>query len=115
MKPNHESEPDRSLEKVLGEWVVDAPLPPRFQDQVWQRIGRADVRSAPSLWTSLKRLMEVVLPQPKVAYSYLAALMVLGVGAGSWAAQRQNERLDAMLGSRYLQSINPYQAPSPDR
>ena len=59
--------------------------------------------------------MEVVLPQPKVAYSYIAALLVLGVAGGSWAAQKQNDRLDALLGSRYLQTINPYQAALPDQ
>jgi hypothetical protein len=115
MKPNHESETERSLEKALAMWKVDAPVPPRFQEMVWQRIGKAESTASPDLWLSLRRLVEIALPQPKVACSYLAALAVLGVTAGSWAAQRQNDKLDALLGSRYLQQINPYQSPLPGR
>jgi len=58
--------------------------------------------------------MEVALPQPKFAYSYVAALLLLGIVAGSWAAQRETSRLDAVLGSRYVQSIDPYQKPALD-
>jgi hypothetical protein len=57
----------------------------------------------------LRHLTEVVLPQPKFAYSYVAALLVLGVVIGSWAAQRETSRLSAALGSRYVQSVDPYQ------
>lgn len=116
MKPNQESENDKPLDKVLGQWVVDAPLPARFQEQVWQRISRAEARQpATSLATLLTSIIEVALPQPKFACLYLAALLILGVAGGSWAAQRQNSRLDASLGSRYLQSIDPYQTSAADR
>lgn len=108
MKPNYDPEKDRALDKILKQWVVDAPLPPRFQEQVWQRIARTEARPAPTLWASLRHLTEVALPQPKFTYSYVAALLVLGVVAGSWAAQRETNRLEAALGSRYMQSIDPY-------
>ena len=108
MRPNHEPEKDRAQDKVLKQWVVDAPLPPRFQEQVWRRIARTEARPAPTLWASLRRLIEVALPQPKFAYSYVAALLVLGVAAGSWAAQRETNRLGVALGSRYVQSVDPY-------
>jgi len=115
MKPSHESEADGSLTQVLRQWVVDDPLPPHFQEGVWQRIGGTRRQEASGLWASLVRRLEVVLPQPRVAYSYVAALLLLGVIAGSWTAQKQNSRLEASLGSRYLQSIDPFQPPSPDR
>ena len=115
MKPNQEPENNRALNKTLAQWVVDAPLPPRFQEQVWQRIAQAEAKPAPSFGAMLLRLLEVVLPQPKVAFSYLAALLVLGVAAGSWTAQKQNNRLVTSLESRYLQSIDPYKMNSPGR
>jgi len=115
MKPNQEPEKDRALDKVLGQWTVEASLPPRFQELVWRRIAQAEARPAPGFWAALTRVMEVVLPQPKFAYSYVAALLILGVAAGSWAAQKQNNRVESSLGTRYLQSIDPYQPASPGR
>lgn len=110
MKPNQESESDVSLKKVLSQWTVDAPLPPRFQEQVWQRIERAESAGAMSFRSSLARWLEKLLPRPKLAYSYAAVLLAVGILAGAWAAQTKNTRMEASLGSRYLQSIDPYQA-----
>jgi|SRR5579859_6276922 len=115
MKQNQEPEDDRALQQILRGWMVDDPLPPRFQEQVWQKIARAEAASPLGFWTLLTRLMEVVLPQPKVAYSYVAALLVLGLAAGAWAAEKQNNRMQASLGSHYLQVVDPYQPSSPDR
>ena len=110
MKPNQRPDNDEPLRDVLREWGVDAPLPPRFQDQVWQRIARADVRSESPFWVKLVRLLEVVLPRPKVAFSYVTALLVLGVAAGSGMAQIKGSRLEATLSTHYVQSVDPYRA-----
>jgi len=112
MKPNPAPDNEEPLRDVLRQWVVDTPLPPRFQEQVWRRITLAEASPAPSLWTRLLNLAEVTLPIPRFAYSYVAILLLLGVGAGSWAAQRHTARLDASLGSRYIQSVDPYQTPA---
>jgi hypothetical protein len=112
MKPNPKPEKDEVLRGVLREWVVESPLPPRFQEQVWQRITRAEVRPEPAVWAGLLRLVGVFLPRPGIALSYLAALLVLGVVAGSWAAQVKASRLDADLGLRYVQSLDPYRSDS---
>ncbi len=108
MNENQTPEDDQGLGKVLRQWTVDTPLPPRFQEQVWRRIARTDTRRAPSFWASLSRWVEVLVPQPKFAFSYVAALLLLGVVAGSVAAQATTRRLDADLGSRYVQSLDPY-------
>jgi hypothetical protein len=108
MKTNQAPDNDERLRTVLNEWVVDAPLPPRFQDQVWQRIARAEVPSGSSFWAGLVRLVEVVLPRPGIAFSYVAALLVLGVAAGSVTAQIRSSHLDATLSARYVQSVDPY-------
>ena len=109
MKTNHLPEDDAPLREVLRQWTVDTPLPPRFQEQVWQRISRVEQKARLSVWVQLLNLIEVALPRPKFAYSYVAILLLLGVVGGSWAAQRQTSRLDAALGSRYMQSVDPYQ------
>jgi hypothetical protein len=111
MKANQDPEKDRATDKVLKQWVVETPLPPRFPEQVWQRIARAEVSPdvTISFWTLLRRLIETNLPRPKFAYSYVAILLLLGVVSGAWAAQRETSRLNAALGSRYVQSVDPYQ------
>ncbi len=110
MNMNEGPEADDALRKVLGQWTVDVPLPPRFQETVWQRIAKADPKPEPAVWTGLWRLIEVVLPRPKFAFAYLAVLLASGVTAGSWAAHTKSSRLDSELSMRYVQSINPYRA-----
>ncbi len=110
MNANQRPENEESLNQVLREWTVETPLPPRFQDQVWQRIARAEAKPAASPAAELWRLLGGVLLRPRFAYAYLAALLVLGVAAGSWAAQIRTSRLDSELSLRYVQSVDPYRA-----
>ena len=98
------------LDAVLRQWTVEAGPPPRFQEQVWQRLARAESRRAPAFRAGLLRLVEVVLPRPRVAFGYVAALLVLGIAAGAFAAQIKSNRLQATLGLRYVQSLDPYRA-----
>jgi hypothetical protein len=109
MKNNENPENENRLSKVLQEWKVDAPLPPRFQEQVWNRIARAEAKAKGSFWQELVRLVKATFDRPKVAYSYAAVLLAFGIAAGSWTAQVKSSRLETDLGQRYLQSINPYQ------
>ena len=112
MNVNPPPQDDDPLRKVLRQWTVDAPLPPRFQEQVWQRIARAETKpeAAFTFWTLLRRLLETTLPRPKFAYSYVAILLLLGVVSGAWAAQLKTSRLDSALSMHYVQSIDPYRA-----
>jgi hypothetical protein len=110
MNTNQTPENDEALRKVLRQWTVDVPLPPRFQERVWQRIARAETRPAPARWHDLWRLIEVVLPRPKVAVAYLSVLLMLGLAAGSLSAQIKTRRMDSELSVRYVQSIDPYRA-----
>jgi hypothetical protein len=112
MNTNQQHESDDPLRKVLHQWVVDSPLPPRFQEQVWQRIAKAEKKPEAALWPAILRLIEVALPRPKFAFVYMAALLVLGVAAGSWTAQIKTNRLHSDLSLRYVQSIDPYRADS---
>jgi hypothetical protein len=112
MKLNQEPDNEECLRAVMREWVVDTPPPPGFQDQVWRRIAQAQAPAATAFWAVLVRLVEVGLPRPKIAFSYVAALLVLGVAAGSVTAQIRNSHLQTTLSARYVQSVDPYRAES---
>ena len=101
MKSNQDADKDRAVDDVLNQWVVGSPLPPRFQERVWQKIVRAETEPEMTLtfgkW--LRLLIETNLPRPKFAYSYVAILVLLGIISGAWAAQRETNRLNATLGT----------------
>lgn len=101
---------DEGLDRALRQWTVDASLPPRFQEQVWNRIAKVEERSEPALSLGVRRLVAMVLQRPRFAYAYLIVLLASGVAAGSWAAQIKTHRLDAQLSLRYVQSVDPYRA-----
>ncbi len=116
MKANQTPEDDRALRQVLREWKVEAPLPPRFQEEVWRRIGRAESRAeVPSIGAGLTALVGSLLARPRFAFSYVTALLVVGVVAGSFAAQAATKRMNADLGVRYVQSLDPYRGAALDR
>jgi hypothetical protein len=108
MNPNPDTNPE--LDAALQRWVVDEPLPPRFQEQVWHRIARLEAPPEPRF---LARLLEVILPRPKVALSYLAALLAIGIATGSITAQIKASQLNADLSARYVQTLDPYRAGTP--
>jgi len=110
MKRNQEQDDDNRLHFALREWVVDSPLPPRFQDRVWQQIARAEVRPESGFWGSIIRLVEAALRRPKIALSYVTTLLVLGVVAGSITAQVRSSHVNANLSARYVQSLDPYRS-----
>ena len=98
-----------SLSKVLREWKVSAPLPPRFEEQVWQRIARSEAAAKSSLWKQLSNWLDFVLPRPAVAASYLSVLLLAGVATGYWRGHERAAHLQQEMSSRYLLSVNPYQ------
>ena len=110
MNQHQPPENDLALDQRLKQWAVETSLPPRFQEQVWQRIAQAEVKPemTVSFWAFLRQLAETNLPRPRFVYSYVALLLLLGLASGAWAAQHESSRLNAALGSRYVQSIDPY-------
>lgn len=113
MNASEQSDPrDDQLRSMLHEWVVDRPLPPRFQEEVWRRIARTEAL-APGWSARLWHWLEAALPRPKIALSYMAALLLLGIAAGSVTAQLKSTHLNAALGQRYVHSIDPYLAELP--
>jgi hypothetical protein len=108
MKTNQPGNHDDPLHKVLQEWHPDVSLPPRFQEQVWRRIERAQ---APSVWAAVSHWIETVLPRPALAASYVAMLLVVGVTAGWAQAHLETTHVRDELGQRYVRVLDPYQTP----
>ena len=99
---------DENLRATLRAWKETSPLPPRFQEQVWSQIEKAEARESRSLWNFLKQL-ELLLARPALAASYVALLLFVGIGAGYWQTQQKTADLDATLAFRYVQAVDPYQ------
>ena len=107
---NQEAENSDPLREILHSWTMDASLPPRFQEKVWQRIARAEAQAQGGVWDVLVSWLQLLLGRPKIALSYVTVLLALGTAAGSWMAQVQSSRVDEALGKRYVQSVDPYRA-----
>lgn len=111
MKPNHPSAGKDPLGNLLQEWRVEAELPPRFEEQVWRRIAVEETRAHESGWRQrFRNGLELLFARPAFASACVIALLMVGVTAGWFHGQRESARLDAKLGWRYVQSIDPYLA-----
>jgi hypothetical protein len=111
MKTNEPDRRDDALRNVLKEWRTETALPPRFQENVWRRIERAQVQAAPSIWAAVAHWIGAMLPRPAMAAAYVAALVFIGATAGWTQAHHTNARVNSELGERYVQELDPYQAP----
>lgn len=116
MKTDNFNENDPSLRALLQEWKPEASLPPRFQEQVWRRIERA--QAAPVLSISLAagfaNWLTNLLSRPALATAYVAVLLVIGASAGWSQARQETARVTGELSARYAQEVDPYQtAPQP--
>ena len=111
MKAESSNNQDEALRKVLKEWCVEAPLPPRFQEQVWRRIERVQSTSVPSLLGVVSRWVEMIAPRRGLAAAYLAGLLAIGITTGWVNARHETARVKNELGQRYVRLLDPYQAP----
>lgn len=110
MKNNEPDPRDDALRNLLKEWRTETALPPRFQENVWQRIERVQTQSTPSLWVAVTHWIGTMLPRPAMAAAYVAILLVVGATAGWTQAHHTNARVNGELGARYVQELDPYQA-----
>ncbi len=110
MKTDEPDNHDDALRKVLKEWRTDAALPPRFQENVWQRIELMHASAAPSIWAAVAHWIGTMLPRPAMTVAYVAVLLVVGATVGWTQAHQTNTRVNSELGARYVQELDPYQA-----
>jgi hypothetical protein len=97
-----------ALSEKLRTWRISANLRPQFRDGVWRRIAQEEAISNITLFSVLNAWIESVFPRPKIALCYVTILLLVGMASGLWAAQGGSHRLNADLGSRYMQSVDPY-------
>ena len=111
MKTNKPND-DAPLDALLHEWKVKPSLPPRFNEQVWRRIERAETAPAPSvsLATVFANWIGTMLPRPALATAYVAVLLVIGASVGWSQARQETARVSSDLSARYAQAVDPYQA-----
>jgi hypothetical protein len=105
------SQEDSRLRNFLCEWRVEAPLPSGFEDGVWRRISVANESVISGLLKHLMRRFDLWFARPALAISYVTLLVMAGLVAGSWQAQRESVRINQALARQYVQSVDPYQAP----
>lgn len=79
-------------------------LPPRFQENVWQRIQRADQPAAARVRFSWLETLATWILRPQLAFAVAAVLVVMGVGLG-WNSGEQLARNEAQ--ARYLATVAP--------
>ena len=111
MKPTNPSEKDRQLSGVMREWKSELPLPPRFQEGVWRRIEGAQAPTKLSVLATASHWLGTLLARPAMATAYVAVLLAVGATAGWTQAHQTNTRVKGELGQRYVQVLDPYQAP----
>lgn len=92
----------------LGEWKIPQTLPPRFKEQVWRRIEQREPAARTGAWESWLRWLENIFARKAVALAYVTVLVAAGLTAGYARGQTQEQRGNAQLAARYVQSIDPY-------
>jgi hypothetical protein len=114
MQPEEHEGSDATLSKTLGAWEVSAPLPPRFNQRVWQRIAREEAERPAGAWSrawAWVNQLGAARLRPALAVSYAAVLVAGGLLAGYWQARVENARTAQDLGSRYVRMVAAYEMP----
>jgi hypothetical protein len=99
------------LDRKLKAWKVSPPVPPRFQENVWNRIAALDKSPAVSFWRALEERLARAFLRPAFASAYLVLLLTLGMGTGFWQARTQTTEWEKTLAEKYVQAVDPYLTP----
>ncbi len=108
MSDNETNPKDQRLTQLMGTWKMEAPLPPRFQEQVWHRIALEEGAASQPWWRQWSVWLEAALRRPVLATAYLGLFLVAGAATGYWQANQKSTELNTALSERYLQSFDPY-------
>lgn len=113
MKPERPNEDQEPVRRILRDWNVTSPLPPRFAERVWQQIERAERGAVsppgPTVWAWLKAWVSATLPRPAFAVVYVSVLLFAGLAAGYWQASLDTRNWETTLARRYMQAVDPFQ------
>ena len=95
---------DAKLRALLSESHPTPSLPPRFQENVWRRIERAEVPRTATARAGWLDAVATWILRPQLAFVVAAILVLLGVGLG-WNNGQQLAQADAQ--NRYLEAVAP--------
>ena len=104
MKENDLNQNDAALSTMLREARSASSLPPRFQENVWRRIERAEEPRATAGNVGWLDVLAGWFVRPRLAFAVAAMLVLIGVGLG-WSNGEQLVRNEAQ--SRYLSAVAP--------
>lgn len=107
-RPMNMKDNQAELQRALQEWRVSTPLPPRFQEQVWKRIERAEAPGV-SLAEALRAWMAAWFARPAIAVACATVVVAAGLALGFKQANDKAAKWDRQLETRYVQSVDPYQ------
>ncbi len=110
MNPSPPDADDANLRVLLQQAHPATALPPRFQEDVWRRLDRAQ---PPRAATAPRPWLEWIFPGVRhPAYAAVGAglLMLAGTVWGTEAGTDQLRRAEQV---RYLAAVSPFQHPAP--
>ncbi|NJM55506.1 MAG: hypothetical protein HC841_05980 [Verrucomicrobiae bacterium] len=112
MNPNPPPD-DPALNRLLRQWMPAAPLPPRFQERVWQRIEHAG--DVVPLWCFLRDWLVRQFARQVAVAGYLGAVVVLGAAVGWVQGRVETHRITVSLQERYAHAVDPYHVAAAQR
>jgi hypothetical protein len=90
---------DHELRKLLRESRSEPGLPPRFQENVWQRIEQAEVHGRSSNWFEA---LAGLLLKPRFVVASIGVVLLIGTLLGSLEGQ---SRARLVAQERYIASV----------
>ncbi len=109
MKNNPEENKDL-LDRSLREWQVnDAPAAPVSGTGLGAHRRCRGGAKKPPFGQSSEDWFQLAFSRPAVALAYALVLLFSGSGTGYWQAREKSALIEHSLGSRYVQSVDPYQ------
>jgi hypothetical protein len=102
-KPNLNPD-DAKLAALLRESRAAPSLPPRFQENVWRRIERANATERPAVGATWLDSLAVWILRPRLAFAFATVLLLTGLSLG-WSQGQKLAQDDAQ--ARYVAAVAP--------
>jgi len=104
---------NEKLRLLLKQWKSGAALPPRFEEEVWLRIERAEAQRPVSPVALIWVWITAKLTRPGFAVGYVALFLFLGISAGSLRGRAELKQISALLRQQYFQMLEPFEPQGP--
>jgi hypothetical protein len=106
MKEQRRPNSDEQLSEMLKSWEVEDPLPGRFKEEVWRRIGRED-RAQISIGQAISQWIRHLTQRPAWAVAYVVMVFAVGSVAGFANAERYRTNAEETWRAAYVESVSP--------